>query len=105
MRNMAQYYNFGKLPVYVFLLLAGILITGCKIDTGVDKIANILDESVRRLESQSVAWQSVLQDTSTQLVQAGQSSLANEVSNYPKVIVYFLPNSAKIANTCSFISL
>jgi hypothetical protein len=31
--------------------------------------------------------------------------LVQQLSNYPKVIVYFLPNSAKIANTCSFISL
>jgi C4-dicarboxylate-specific signal transduction histidine kinase len=31
--------------------------------------------------------------------------LKGQLSNYPKVIVYFLPNSAKIANTCSFISL
>ena len=28
-----------------------------------------------------------------------------EISNYPKVIVYFLPNSASIANTCSLMSL
>ncbi len=28
-----------------------------------------------------------------------------ELSNYPKVIVYFLPNSASIANTCSLMSL
>ena len=27
------------------------------------------------------------------------------ISNYPKVIVYFLPNSARIANTCSLMSL
>ncbi len=28
-----------------------------------------------------------------------------DLSNYPKVIVYFLPNSASIANTCSLMSL
>lgn len=28
-----------------------------------------------------------------------------QISNYPKVIVYFLPNSASIANTCSLMSL
>ncbi len=28
-----------------------------------------------------------------------------DISNYPKVIVYFLPNSASIANTCSLMSL
>ena len=30
---------------------------------------------------------------------------AKDISNYPKVIVYFLPNSASIANTCSLMSL
>jgi len=41
----------------------------------------ILDDGINRLTDESTSWQSVLEETRDNLIAAGQSTLANEVSN------------------------
>ena len=70
-------------------LLAGLTLaaslTGCGLkqeivntrDTGLDT----LNTAIQQLEQQSSMWREVLEKTKTDLIAAGQSTLANEVSN------------------------
>lgn len=46
----------------------------------------------------------ILKNILNQYIQLNRNTIL-KLSNYPKVIVYFLPNSASIANTCSLMSL
>ena len=60
-------------------------LTGCGVkqeiattrDTGLDT----LNTAIQQLEQQSSAWRDILEKTKTDLIAAGQSTLANEVSN------------------------
>lgn len=65
------------------ILLLTLGITSCDVvsqqtvNTGIDT----LNEAIRRLESNSESWQMILEESRDKLIQEGQSTLANEVSN------------------------
>ena len=51
------------------------------VKSSVDKAIRELDDAITRLEGQSISWQGVLEETRDRLIDEGQSTIANEVSN------------------------
>lgn len=74
-----------RVAALVVALTVALSLSGCGLkqevvttrDTGLDT----LNTAIQQLEQQSSAWREVLEKTKTDLIAAGQSTLANEVSN------------------------
>lgn len=65
-----------------YFMILFIFVTGCGIfDDPVDLAAATLDEAISSLEIQSANWQTVLEETREELIDQGQSTIANEVAN------------------------
>ncbi len=66
-------------------VVASFFITSCNLLGSVTPrltdAVTILDDAIDTLDSNSKQWQQVLRDTQRELVEAGQSTLSNEVSN------------------------
>jgi len=60
--------------------LMALALSGC-VKSSIDKAVRAIDDAVTRLESQSISWQGVLEETRDRLIDEGQSTIANEVSN------------------------
>jgi hypothetical protein len=69
------------------ILILLLLLSGCvkvpvkEVTNSVDNAVAVLDKGISKLEGQSVTWQRVLEETRDELIEEGQSTLANEVSN------------------------
>jgi hypothetical protein len=61
-----------------FLLLSVAILSGCQ---EIPRALRILDDAIRRLETESYNWRTVLEETRDELIKAGQSTIATEVSN------------------------
>jgi hypothetical protein len=68
----------GTAWAVLFLVTLGL--SGC-VKSSIDKAIRALDDAVTRLEGQSISWQGVLEETRDRLIEEGQSTIANEVSN------------------------
>lgn len=75
---------FGAIASLIIVSLAG---CGMKdfvkglVDRTTTKTVNILDDGIRSLDKNSADWQTVMEETRDKLIAAGQSTIANEVSN------------------------
>lgn len=64
-------------------LLFTCLVTGClpEIEPMVKSVVQILDEAIARLETQSISWQRVLEESRDELIKNGHTVVSNDVSN------------------------
>src|SRR5688572_21610239 len=71
--------------VCVFYLILIFLLTGCdiggEIEQGLRPAVEILNESILKLQGQSISWQQILQETREELIKNAHTTIANDVSN------------------------
>jgi hypothetical protein len=88
--EVMRFYSFYRSAKFCLVLLvitfSLLLNSGCGWDPfGVhdpaEKAVAVLDKAIETLESESANWRMVLEDTRDKLIQEGQSTIANEVSN------------------------
>ncbi len=68
----------GKVAGVILTVFVILLFGGCGTT---DKVVKILDKAIESMNDASVRWEDVLTETREKLIEAGQTTVANEVSN------------------------
>lgn len=81
-----------KAHAALFLLVLSVAGAACSlvpqtVTNSADEAVAILQQGIDTLGQQSADWQQVVKDTSDKLIKAGQTTIANEVTNSGKAIV------------------
>jgi hypothetical protein len=80
--NFMNTAKMAKVNVCAFYLIFNFLLAGCiDFQPAVKSVVEILDEAIVRMESQSISWQGVLEDTRDELIENGHTLVSNDVSN------------------------